>query len=148
MPKCRHDHCIRDAKTGSEYCERCIQLPAKECNYCLIKDTSILPHYIPVEFIPPSGKVPSTRMRKFFFALLGGTAGFSSSVIFWLVYFFQTFGVPVSQFVRFESAFLITDFIIVAVLVVFYRRTILDAFRTAAARVEENGDEDGDGETK
>jgi hypothetical protein len=87
-------------------------------------------------------------MRKFFFALLGGTAGFSSSVIFWLVYFFQTFGVPVSQFVRFESAFLITDFIIVAVLVVFYRRTILDAFRTAAARVEENEDEDGDGETK
>jgi heme/copper-type cytochrome/quinol oxidase subunit 2 len=89
------------------------------------------------EFTPPSGKIPSQRMRNFFFALLGGTAAFSSSVIFWFVYFFQTFSIPVSEEVRIESALIITIFIHVAVILVFYRRTIIAEFRRVSARVED-----------
>lgn len=32
--KCCHDVCIRDRVKGSKYCDQCIQLLTKECNYC------------------------------------------------------------------------------------------------------------------
>lgn len=34
MTKCSHDSCENNAETGSEYCNRCIQLPTKLCNFC------------------------------------------------------------------------------------------------------------------
>jgi hypothetical protein len=32
--KCAHDLCIRTAEKDSKYCNKCIQLSTKECNYC------------------------------------------------------------------------------------------------------------------
>ncbi len=32
--KCEHDACKRERAIGSKYCDECIQLPAKECNFC------------------------------------------------------------------------------------------------------------------
>jgi small-conductance mechanosensitive channel len=34
MTKCSHDSCENNAITGSSYCNNCIQLPAKICNFC------------------------------------------------------------------------------------------------------------------
>lgn len=34
MTKCSHDSCKNNAVNGSEYCNRCIQLPTKLCNFC------------------------------------------------------------------------------------------------------------------
>jgi hypothetical protein len=97
--------------------------------------------------VPPSGKVLGQNMRYFFFALLGGTAGFTSSIVFWFVYFFQTFSAPVSQLVRVESALLITIFIIAVVVAVFYFRTIIAIFRRASEHVEvDDPDTDDEGD--
>jgi hypothetical protein len=32
--KCSHDLCIREREKGSKFCNACIQLSTKECNYC------------------------------------------------------------------------------------------------------------------
>lgn len=32
--KCSHDLCIRNRVDGSEYCDKCVQLPTKQCNFC------------------------------------------------------------------------------------------------------------------
>lgn len=32
--KCAHDLCVRSAGKDSKYCNKCIQLSTKECNYC------------------------------------------------------------------------------------------------------------------
>lgn len=34
MTKCSHDACKNDVCEGSTYCNRCIQLPTKLCNFC------------------------------------------------------------------------------------------------------------------
>jgi hypothetical protein len=34
MTKCAHDLCMRNAEEGSKYCDQCIQLSTRECNYC------------------------------------------------------------------------------------------------------------------
>jgi hypothetical protein len=36
MTKCAHDLCIRNAADGSKYCDQCIQLSTRECNYCAL----------------------------------------------------------------------------------------------------------------
>jgi hypothetical protein len=37
MTKCSHDLCQNNAATGSSYCNRCIQLPTRECNFCNVE---------------------------------------------------------------------------------------------------------------
>jgi len=32
--KCSHDLCVRQREKSSKYCNKCIQLPTKECNFC------------------------------------------------------------------------------------------------------------------
>jgi hypothetical protein len=32
--KCSHDKCKRERVKDSKYCDECIQLPTKECNFC------------------------------------------------------------------------------------------------------------------
>jgi hypothetical protein len=32
--KCSHNKCNRERAKGSEYCDKCVQLPTKECNFC------------------------------------------------------------------------------------------------------------------
>jgi hypothetical protein len=34
MTKCSHDLCLNEAEPGSQYCNECIQLPTRECNFC------------------------------------------------------------------------------------------------------------------
>ncbi|MFA5247897.1 MAG: hypothetical protein WCX79_00485 [Candidatus Paceibacterota bacterium] len=34
ITKCAHKKCTRNAAEGSKFCDQCIQLPTKECNYC------------------------------------------------------------------------------------------------------------------
>lgn len=38
MTKCSHDLCQNNAVEGSSYCNRCIELPTRECNFCNIED--------------------------------------------------------------------------------------------------------------
>jgi len=52
MTKCAHDLCIRNAVEGSKYCDQCIQLSTKECNYCelmIITENRILADEIQFE---------------------------------------------------------------------------------------------------
>jgi hypothetical protein len=37
MTKCSHDLCQNNAATGLSYCNRCIQLPTRECNFCNVE---------------------------------------------------------------------------------------------------------------
>jgi hypothetical protein len=39
--KCSHDLCVRERVKSSKYCNACIQLPTKQCNYC--KKASVIP---------------------------------------------------------------------------------------------------------
>lgn len=36
MTKCAHNICIRNVAEGNKYCDQCIQIPARECNYCAL----------------------------------------------------------------------------------------------------------------
>ena len=41
MTKCGHDYCQNNAVDGSSYCNRCIHLPTRECNFCNVEDQLI-----------------------------------------------------------------------------------------------------------
>jgi hypothetical protein len=64
-------------------------------------------------------------MHYFLHGFLGATLGYFSFIIFWLIVMFQKYDGPVSDSVRFWSAAYMTEFIVAAVLIIFYRRPIL-----------------------
>lgn len=71
----------------------------------------------------------SAQARLFMHALLGGTLGFIASIIFLLVYYGQQFTVPVSDSIRFQSAFWFTFWVFLVVLGIIFRKDIISAVR-------------------
>ena len=57
-------------------------------------------------------------------AMLGSMLGAITAGIFWMVYLFQRFDLPVSNSLRLRSAFVITGIILIAVLLVWSRNAI------------------------
>jgi len=71
-------------------------------------------------------------------AMLGGALGFFWSIIFLLIYYGQQFSIPVSDAVRMKSAFLVATSILIVIVLIFYRKPILDRLREAIERSEED----------
>jgi len=70
-------------------------------------------------------------------ALLGACLGFFASVIFWLLAIFQQFDAPVDVSVRLKSAFYMTALIMIVILVIFYRKPLLNRAREILAPEDE-----------
>lgn len=68
--------------------------------------------------------------RYFILALLSGAMGAISSLIFWVIYFMQSFDAPISPLVRAESAAIGTVAIILIPVVLMYRKQIIDYIST------------------
>ena len=62
-------------------------------------------------------------------AIFGAVFGILASIIFLLVYYGQRFGMPVPDSMRMKSALVITIVICMAIVVIYFRNTILDKLR-------------------
>jgi hypothetical protein len=65
-------------------------------------------------------------------AMLGAALGLFSSIIFLLIYYGQRFSVPVSDDIRFRSAFLSTALILFAIICIIYHKWILAQLKMIA----------------
>ena len=81
----------------------------------------------------------SNRMRLLIHAIFGGAIGFFASVIFLGLYYGTVYSIPVSDAVRFKSAFWITAIIMVVIFgILFYR----DIVKVVTSSMGEQKDED------
>ncbi len=64
--------------------------------------------------------------RYFILALCSGAIGAIASLIFWVIYFMQSFDAPISQTVRIQSALIGTVAIILIPIVLMYRKSIME----------------------
>jgi integral membrane sensor domain MASE1 len=56
--------------------------------------------------------------------LLGAAFGLLTTVIFCLIYLFQTFDMPVSESLRFKSALFLTAIILLVIFLIWFRKDI------------------------
>ena len=76
-------------------------------------------------------------------AILGGVLGIIASAIFLLIYYGQTFDMPVSTSVRFRSAVWSTVLIMLVVLCIYFRKKITTTLQQAFFK-DESYEEDED----
>ena len=67
---------------------------------------------------------PSEQRRRLALFALGCSMGFLASLIFWAIYFFQSFTVPVPDIIRFKSAAIGTIMIFAIIFMLMYRKQI------------------------
>lgn len=79
-------------------------------------------------------------------AMLGGFLGLASTFIFWLLYFFQEFDAPVSEAIRFRSAFIVTGLIMMCIFLAFNYRWILTQVHNAIEAANASQEEDDEAE--
>ena len=85
--------------------------------------------------------------RNILFAVLGGTLGFCTAVIFLLIYYFQQFtmvtgpGIMYDPNLRFKSAIVGTVLIVGATLVIVFRKRIFEELRNIYGYKEEDDEE-------
>lgn len=68
--------------------------------------------------------MPQQRGRNIALGVLGGVCGFLAALIFWAIYFLQTFSAPVSQGLKLESAGVSTVLIFLVIIGVLYHKQI------------------------
>ena len=73
-------------------------------------------------------------------ALLGAALGLFTAGVFWMIYLFQEFDMPVPQSLRLRSALLITVIILLIVGIVMIRKRIYATLNKAYAVEEEDDD--------
>ena len=71
-----------------------------------------------------TSKENSKRKRYLLLAALSGIMGLLASIIFWAIYFFQSFTEPVPDIIRFKSAAIGTVMIFAVIFIFMYRRQI------------------------
>lgn len=70
-------------------------------------------------------------------AILGAVLGFITACIFLLIYYGQTYDMPVPDSLRFKSAFLVTFLIVIVSVGCFYYKPILVWVKSAFAGADE-----------